>query len=243
MSAVSPLPGGAGRRRWRLRAEARVRPRPRKVLVPPSRPGPAALPAAVGAARAPIGARGCGSPSRLAWGGGARQPGPAPARPAHRRVPPGGGRGRGVRAGAAAERSGGTSAGKNPLPPRAAAGKRRREPPRNAPPPRIPTACGAPAGSGRGGGLGEGPAAPARPGFALPRRSRGPPRPRLASGRCAVGSPRRTGMTAPAKRPGSRGGWRWLPVAGRCLPSGPSRTVRDRGLPPAAGEEGSESPA
>lgn len=112
MSAVSPLPGGAGRRRWRLRAEARVRPRPRKVLVPPSRPGPAALPAAVGAARAPIGARGCGSPSRLAWGGGARQPGPAPARPAHRRVPPGGGGGAG---------------GSGPGPPRSGAGERQRE--------------------------------------------------------------------------------------------------------------------
>lgn len=66
ISAVSPLPGGAGRRHWQLRAEARVRPRPRKVLVTPSRPGPTALLGAVGAVRAPIGELGRGSPSRAA---------------------------------------------------------------------------------------------------------------------------------------------------------------------------------
>lgn len=115
MSAVSPLPGGAGGERSLRRAEARVRPRPRKVLVPPSRPGPAA----VGAARAPIAARGEGAPPGTAGEG-------APGPPRHRRAA--GGRRSG---GAGGERRGReTSTGRNPPPPRAAAR------------PVMPTTCG-----------------------------------------------------------------------------------------------------
>lgn len=213
MSAVSPLPGGADRRRWRLRAEARVRPRPRKVLVPPSRPGPAA----VGAARAPIGARGCDGPSRPAWGGGARPRGrgarPAWPRPSRRGEPPAG------PAGAGAER--GNVSGKESA---ATQGRRGEAPPGAA------AECAAAADSYRmrrlrmgtgGGGLGEGPAAPARRYTAAPRlpapASEVPPPGRVT---VLAGQSGRTAMALP----------------------GPSRTVRDWGLPPVGGGACSEPP-